>query len=259
VDRENYLFGMTAAPQGAAVWKEVLLAGMTEPAVARQAGLVLGLLHERTAQKPGFFEKPGFSGQDAGVDLGDRTVFVQLRVEPFYQRVRERRPEVAEAVTPLIDQLMTTCEAVCHGDFSPKNLLVHPPPAKGAFTLVDYETVHVGDPTMDLGFFLSHLVLKAVKNSPRRQDYFALTHAFWLGYGAVVRFQRLEELMRRGIQHFAVCALARVDGTSPVDYLPEETKREVVRQIGRRILWDAPRAWPDVVRMIETEVGSHEG
>ncbi len=242
VDRENYLFGMSHAPPDAAVWKETLLAGRTDPAVAHFAGRVLGLIHEETARR-----------RDLIGDLRDPTVFVQLRVDPFYQRIRERRPEVAAAVTPLIDQMMNLTEALCHGDFSPKNMLVHPE-ADGRFTLVDYETAYLGDPTMDLGFFLSHLMLKAIKHHTNRTAFYGLTEAFWESYSDVVRFRPIEELMARGIQHFGVCALARIDGTSPVDYLPEEPKREAVRRLCRRVLGDRPRRWAEVEELSDIEL-----
>ena len=44
------------------------------------------------------------------------------------------------------------------GDFSPKNILVH----SGGLILLDFECAHAGDAAFDLGFFLSHLVLKAI-------------------------------------------------------------------------------------------------
>src|SRR5438067_850845 len=146
-------------------------------------------MHEATARKPGLVER-----------FRDRTVFVQLRVDPFYRRVQERRPEVADAVAPLVERMLSLQEALCHGDYSPKNILVH----DRGFTLVDYETAHLGDPTMDLGFFLSHLVLKAVKRHEQRQDYFGLMRAFWRGYAGEVSFRPLAELQARGIEHFAV-------------------------------------------------------
>ena len=114
---------------------------------------ILGRMHEATA-----------ADRAAVEPFRDHTVFVQLRVDPFYRRIQERRPEVAHAVTPLIEQLLSVKEALCHGDYSPKNILTH---CQG-FTLVDYETAHLGDPTMDLGFFLSHLLLKALKRSGER-------------------------------------------------------------------------------------------
>ena len=45
-----------------------------------------------------------------------------------------------------------------HADFSPKNVLI----TDERIVLVDFETGHLGDPAFDLGFFLSHLLLKTV-------------------------------------------------------------------------------------------------
>ncbi len=238
-DRDNYVFAMSHAPPGSQVWKETLLAGRVDVAIGERAGWILGLIHQGTAQDPGLVER-----------FHDATVFVQLRVDPFYRRIQERRPEVAEAVEQVVDRMMVTREALCHGDYSPKNILTH---AHG-FTLVDYETAHLGDPSMDLGFFLSHLLLKTVKQPPRQGEFFELMRAFWRGYAGVVRFRPVAELEARGIQHAAVCALARIDGTSPVDYLPEEPKREAVRRLGRHLLWDRPTAWEDVLRLCRAEI-----
>jgi 5-methylthioribose kinase len=237
-DRPNYVFAMSHAPTPAQVWKETLLAGHVDLAVGERAGMILGRMHEATARDTRLIEP-----------FRDHTVFVQLRVDPFYCRVQERRPEVAAAVEPLARQLLTVQEALCHGDYSPKNILTH----TQGFTLVDYETAHFGDPTMDLGFFLSHLVLKSLKRCAERQHYFELTRAFWRGYEREVRFRPPAELQRRGIGHFAVCALARIDGTSPVDYLPEERRREAVRRLGRRVLWESPPCWEDVLALCEEE------
>jgi 5-methylthioribose kinase len=231
-DRENYVFAMSHAPAGAVVWKEELLAGRVDVALGERAGAILGRIHEATARDRAAVER-----------FRDRTVFVQLRVDPFYRRVQERRPEVADAVTPLIDQLLSAEEAVCQGDFSPKNLLVH---GRG-FTLVDYETAHLGDPTMDLGFFLSHLMLKAVKRSGDRERFFELTRACWRGYGREVTFRPVAELQARAIGHFGVCVLARIDGTSPVDYLTAEADREAARRLGRWAILERPGAWDDVL------------
>jgi 5-methylthioribose kinase len=238
-DRANYVFAMSHAPREAGVWKQQLLAGDVDIALGEQAGRVLGRMHEATARDTALVER-----------FRDHTVFVQLRVDPFYCRIQERRPEVAAAVAPLIERMLSLREALCHGDYSPKNILTH---GEG-FTLVDYETAHFGDPTMDLGFCLSHLVLKAVKRHHDRGRHFELTRAFWRGYGAEVAFRPFAELQERGIGHFAVCLMARIDGTSPVDYLPEEPKREAVRRLGRRVLWDRPREWEEVLQQCEAEL-----
>lgn len=230
-DRDNYVFTMSHAPRNAEVWKAQLLAGQVELSRGEAAGRILGRLHEVSAANPALFER-----------FAEHTVFEQLRIEPFYVRIQERRPEVAAAVAPLIEQLHSARLALCHGDFSPKNLLAH----TAGFTLVDYETAHFGEPAMDLGFFLSHLLLKAVKNVDKRERYFELTRSFWRGYGGTA------ERLRRGLAHLGVCLLARLDGTSPVDYLPEETKREAVRRLGRGLLLDPPADWNGVLVLAET-------
>ena len=231
-DPDNYVFAMSHAPPKARVWKEMLLAGEVDPALGELAGRILGTMHQATANSPGFAEQ-----------FGDATVFVQLRVDPFYRRIQDRCPDVAAAIDPLIEQALTVGEALCHGDFSPKNLLVH----QGAFTLVDYETAYFGDPTFDLGFFLSHVLLKAVKHESRREDFFDLTRAFWQGYAAAATWKPLADLQRRGIGHLAGCLLARIDGTSPVDYLPEERQRDMIRQLARRLLATPPDSWDNVL------------
>jgi len=241
VDRDNNIFAMSHAPPDAQVWKETLLAGQVDLTIGEHAGLILGRMHEATASEPARLEP-----------FTNATVFDQLRVEPFYRRVQERRPEVAAAIEPILERLLTRKEALCHGDYSPKNILTH---AQG-FTLVDYETAHFGDPSMDLGFFLSHLVLKAVKHHARREAYFELTRAFWRGYEGEVHFRTWSELQARGIEHFAVCALARIDGTSPVDYLPDEEERECVRRLGRRVLLEAPVRWETVLNWCDAELAS---
>jgi 5-methylthioribose kinase len=116
---------------------------------------------------------------------------------------------------------------------------------------VDYETACWGDPAMDIGLFLCHLLLKAVRWPQHRADYFALTRQFWHGYAQAISYRPLPELQARGLRHLAVCLLARIDGTSPVDYLPEEPKREAVRRIARQLLEENVVSWPEVLELCE--------
>jgi 5-methylthioribose kinase len=233
-DRGNFAFVMSHAPRAARIWKTSLLAGEVDLAVGELAGRVLGRIHEASAADREMIER-----------FSDRTVFVQLRVDPFYRRIQERHPDLAPAVEELIQQLLSRRDALCHGDFSPKNILTH----RAGFTLVDYETAHAGDPTMDLGFFLSHLLLKAVHRHAERQRYFELTRTFWRGYQGEVSFAHSDELQSRGIGHLGICLLARIDGTSPVDYLRGEEQREEVRRLGRALLLSRPGSWEEVLRL----------
>lgn len=235
VDRSNYVYAMSHAPLDAKVWKAELLAGNIEVDFGAKVGQTLGRIHQFSAENPNRFEA-----------FRDHNVYVQLRVDPFYVRVQERRPEVAAAIAPIIHDMLTIKEALCHGDYTPKNILVH----GGGFTLVDYETAHFGDPTMDLGLFLAHLTLKAVRSAQNNDSFLDLMRGFWQGYCQAAAFRPHEELERRGVKHLGVCLLARIDGTSPVDYLPDEAKREFVRGLARAILLDGVDQWNEVWRRI---------
>jgi len=241
-DRDNFAFAMSAVPADHVVWKQALLDGDVNLQIGRSAGDILGAIHALTAQEPSLSRA-----------FDDREVFIQLRVEPFYWRLRPRHPDLAERIDSIVDEMFRTRLALTHADFSPKNLLVH----SGGVTLVDYETGHWGDPAFDLGFFLSHLILKAIRLESMRPRFFDLTRVFWDCYRAQLRpitpyapSLRLDELTRRAIGHFALCALARIDGTSPVDYLPEESRRQAVRHLCRRVLEESPCCWETVLEMV---------
>jgi aminoglycoside phosphotransferase (APT) family kinase protein len=237
-DRPRHVLVMEHAPPGACSWKEQLLAGQVDDATAALAGRILGAIHAQTTRRRDELARQG---------LDQRRVFEQLRVDPFYRRVQERRPEVAGAVAPLIDELLSAREALCHGDFSPKNLLVH----GAGLTLVDYETAHLGEPAMDLGFFFSHLILKAFRAAGEYRRLLGLIASAWQGYAAAAAWSPESTLLRRGLGHLGVCLLARIDGTSPVDYLPQEPRREAVRALGRWLLGSRPASWDEVHERLE--------
>ncbi len=229
-DYEQFACLMTHAPLEAQPWKSLLLAGQVDVKLGRLAGRILGAIHEASATHAEAFRV-----------FADHEVYVQLRVDPFYRKIIERRPEVAGPVRDIVDRMLSEKLAICHGDYTPKNMLIH----AGSMTLVDYETAHFGEPTMDLGLFLAHLVLKAFRKPSRYDEHVRLMRAFWLGYSEVSQFRPLGELEMHGVQHLGVCLLARIDGTSPVDYLADESKRETVRNLGRAILLDGLSTWDE--------------
>jgi 5-methylthioribose kinase len=232
VDRDNYVYAMSHAPIEATVWKAELLADKIDLELAARVGDVLGRMHRVSIDDVRFRA------------FRDRRVFVQLRIDPFYCKVQERRPEVAPAISALIERMLTVDEALCHGDYTPKNMLIHAP----GFTLVDYETAHFGDPTMDLGLFMAHLVLKALRAPAQARRFFALMAAFWRGYVPHVE-DRASAYEPLAIRHCGACLLARVDGTSPVDYLQNIENRELIRHLARAFLignivaWHEARLW----------------
>lgn len=235
-DRENYLFAMTAAPRPNAVWKQALLAGEADRSIATACGQLLATLHGGSWRNPSI-----------AAALGDRTLFDQLRVDPYYRTLMEAQPAMRAPLERLIASLDENPLSLVHADFSPKNLLVF---ADGLM-MVDFETGHYGDPAFDLGFFLSHLVLKAALHAPRHEPFLQLTEAFRQAYDAamqpLVGGQQLASLWARGMQNFAGCAWARLDAKSPVEYLTQEQRREQVRAVCRAIFEQQPSDWSQVV------------
>src|SRR5438874_1502132 len=107
---------------------------------------------------------PGCSRCDADLarHFDDLALFHQLRLDPYHARaaqVAEERGEedVAALLRAGAAEMTRDRVTLVHGDFSPKNLLVHP----GGVMALDFEVVHWGNPDFDTAFLLTHLTLKA--------------------------------------------------------------------------------------------------
>jgi aminoglycoside phosphotransferase (APT) family kinase protein len=255
-DRENYLFAMEAVDRRHVVWKQELLAGQIRPEVAVRLAEYLAAIHVGTHRKP-----------EIEREFDDREVFVQLRVDPFYRHIAGVHPELRAAIDGLVDEMWQTRVCLVHADFSPKNVLLVDSSRGHAglqVTLVDFETGHYGDPAFDLGFFLSHLVLKGVRVGTEIDSFLQLAAMFWARYlSEIVSLNddpafEPAALERRTVANLAGCALARVDGTSPVDYLRHSGQRELVRQLCSRVFLDRIEDLA-AVHALATTLVQHEG
>lgn len=234
-DRENHLYAMTAAPPDHVVWKNELLSGRVRADVAESCGMLLGRLHAGT-----------WHDSDLSHKLGDRQFFDVLRLDPYYRHVAHVHADLKPALESLIESVWQECHCLVHGDFSPKNLLIY----GNSLMLIDFEVGHYGDPAFDLGFFLSHLMLKAFYHAPSAASCFNLIDSFWNSYlsvmSEVASAHEIDLLVRRSILNFAGCALARLDGKSKVDYLTQKNRREQMHYLCRVVLTNPPARWDDV-------------
>jgi 5-methylthioribose kinase len=245
-DRPNYLFAMTCAPEDAVTWKAQLMAGQVDPSVAVKLGTILGAIHADAPKHPSL----------AGI-LSDTSLFDELRIDPYYRIAARAHPDLAPRINALIAAMdrPATERTLVLGDFSPKNILIH----SGGLVLLDFECAHAGDPAFDLGFFLSHLLLKTIRaatgSSCAGARYAALAPSFCSTYldrsgiGAPASLK----LIQRAILHTAACSLARVDGKSPVEYLDAEG-REIARSFARDALRTEPATWDDLMQILENAI-----
>ena len=229
-DRDNFLFAMEAIPREHIVWKSSLLEGEADASIGRRLGETLARIHAGTTGDSDLRER-----------LGDRTIFDELRLDPFYRFVAERQPELRPALQRLIDETMATTTCLVLGDFSPKNILLVPSESSSdgerpRLVLVDFETGHFGDPAFDLGFFLSHLLLKTIKHARRADEFLEMVCEFWSAYREAGLQPAREQ---QTVSHLAACMLARVDGKSTVDYLTSEAQA-FVREVSRDWLLSPP-------------------
>lgn len=239
-DRDNFLFAMDAIPRKHIVWKTALLAGEADPSIARRLGEVLATIHAQTIGDADLRER-----------LGDRTIFDELRLDPFYRYVAARDAELRSSLERLIEETLATSVCLVLGDFSPKNILLVPSEAgfhgeRPRLVLVDFETGHFGDPAFDLGFFLSHLLLKTIKHARRADEFLEMVRAFWSAYceslsHALTPVSLLPVLEARIVRHLAACMKARVDGKSTVGYLTPEGQN-LVRELTREWLLSSPES-----------------
>lgn len=204
-DDARHILAMAAVPPPHDNWKTLLLAGRIDPDHVAQFGALLGTIHRRAAG-------------DAAIarDFDDRSFYDSLRLDPYYRYTAARIPAAAPFFAALIAETWATRLTLVHGDYSPKNILVH----RGRLILLDHEVAHYGDPAFDLGFGLTHLLSKAHHLSAHRAAFAAAAALFWRSYrDALGPVPWLAGLEARAVRHALACLLARVAGRSPLEYL----------------------------------------
>ena len=213
-DHQHHLLAMTAVPQPHANWKTLLLAGQLHPDHVIQFGTLLGTIHRRAAERRAEIE-PVFA---------DRSFFEALRIEPYFGYAATTVPTAAPFLNALIADIRANPLTLVHGDYSPKNVLVH----ADRLILLDHEVIHFGDPAFDLGFALTHLLSKAHHLPDHRASFAAAAVTFWDTYRQVVgALPWLSTLELRAVRATLGCLLARVAGRSPLEYLdPAERERQ---------------------------------
>ena len=238
-DPERFFFIMTSAPEGAGMWKQKLLAGQVSLNVARRVGAALAKLGTLP---------PGMESLQERFD--DRTVFDELRLDAYYRTTAAKHPDVRGKIERLLADSWEIRTALVHGDYSPKNVLVH----ETDIWLIDFEVIHRGDPTFDTGFLLNHLFLKALYQPQWAEPYFRAVREFWKSYAGERAAAVAKELEEMTIRHLGGLMLARIDGKSPAEYIRDEPARQRVRRVAKTILQEEPKTLEEIIRLVQAEL-----
>ena len=207
-------------------WKTLLRDGEVSLSTAAKVGETLGRIHSATAGRPDIAE--AFANDEA---------FLALRIKPYLLDCALLHPHLSPQLRHLADITASTKMALVHGDVSPKNILVGP----DAPCFIDAECAWYGDPTFDLAFVLNHLLLKAVWRPQHaaayRKAFTELEHA----YMSHVSWEPPREFEARCARLLPALTLARIDGTSPVEYITDERERDMIRRWAASMI-QSPRA-----------------
>jgi aminoglycoside phosphotransferase (APT) family kinase protein len=212
-DHHHHFFAMRAVAHPHENWKTRLLRGCVDADVVREFGTLLGLIHRRA------FEQ----SQEVAQAFGDREFFESLRLEPYYRFTATQHPEAVAFLNGLVEETLSTRLTLVHGDYSPKNILIH----QRKLVLLDHEVIHFGDPTFDLGFALAHFLSKARHLPEHRRSFLNAASEFWVSYReAAGGLSALAGFTSRAVRQTLGCLLARVSGRSPLEYLTARERQE---------------------------------
>ncbi len=222
-DHEEFVLIMEAISPPYENWKSQLLQGNVQLNHIDQFARLLALLHSQT------FHSAYYANL-----FRERKFFNSLRLEAYYRFTADRVPEAREFLLELIRENDNTHVCLVHGDFSPKNVLVH----HDKLILLDFEVMHFGDGAFDIGFAMTHLLSKANHLTESRRIFINAARRFWETYYHIANIDA--DMEARAVRNTLACLLARAKGKSPLEYLSEEA-RDIQMANCLKILPQLPR------------------
>ncbi len=209
-DHDHHIIAMKAVPQPHQNWKEMLLNGEIIPDHFVQFARLLANIHIQSFQKR----------DELSRIFDDKTFFEQLRLEPFYEYPASYIESAQPFLMSLIQETRSLHKTLVHGDYSPKNILVH----QNQLILLDHEVIHFGDPAFDIGFSMAHLLSKAHALPPHRTRFGNAAVMYWKTYLELVNRIWDAHMEARCVRHTLGCLLARAAGRSTMNYFTPKHK-----------------------------------
>lgn len=207
------------------LWKDALRDGHVDVSFAASVGARLARIHAFSADRASLATRFAHDAQ-----------FDALRLDPYLRATGRAHPSLAPSLERLVERTARERRALVHGDVSPKNLLVGP----NGPVFLDAETAWYGDPAFDLAFCTNHLLLKCAWRPAHRHAYLAAFDALRDAYLRGVAWEEPAALESRAAALLPALFLARVDGTSPVEYLTTDEERARIRRVAFPAVLDPP-------------------
>lgn len=243
-DHTQHLLAMQAVPQPHANWKTLLLAGHLQNQHVVQFGTLLGSIHRHAYEQQ----------KEVARVFADTSFFESLRIEPYYLYTAAQVPEANTFIQTLVQETRINRLTLVHGDYSPKNILVH----ADRLILLDHEVIHYGDPAFDIGFSLTHLLSKSHHLIEQRRDFEQAANIYWLSYKkSLGEVPWLADLEERAVRHTLACMLARVAGRSMLEYF-SASERLRQRQAILSFMDAYPAAIPALIAQFIERIGQYD-
>jgi len=240
-DQENHLLAMQAVPRPHENWKTMMLRGDVRTEHVEQFATILATIHLHA------------DAAAVAIPFDDRSFFESLRLEPYYGYAAQQVPEARKFLEKLIIDTRGFRWTLVHGDYSPKNILIH----NGRLVLLDHEVIHWGDGAFDVGFALAHLLSKG-HHLESGIPFTKAAISFFVNYDM---FRGVKEgdagNERMVIRHTLGCLLARAAGRSPMEYL-DEPQRDRQRRIVTDLMKSPPNKLSELVSNFFFRCGAYD-
>ena len=233
-DRTDFILVTTPPPKDAVWWEEDLNRGRIDLQIAVQCGELLATVHNETIDKP-----------DLLALFKDTKAFEQLRLEPFYGRVGRAFPDLKKIIDNQARNLLKNRRALVLGDLRPRNVWIN----AGQVYLVDFATVHFGNPSFDLALYSADLCVRAMRNSIQKAAYLEAVNVFWNAYFRMGEYNGKEETERSAVRDLGCLLLSATDGRLPTANLPPETEN-LSRRIAQSLLFTELNRIEDITEFV---------
>ncbi len=234
-DPANFVIGMTAAPEYAKLHQQECFEGKFHFDIAYELGKFTAEIHSRTFQNK---EIEKMFSESPGLDLRAITIVSAFEKYPKYKK------KFQEAFEKSRKNKLCLVDA----DITQKNILLH----NETFTKLDFETVHYGDPALDVGILLAHYFLFAIRYPQWKKEYLHCAALYWQAYEQNCTFSLPKKYFENMKNYCVLMMLGRIDSDVVLTWL--EGYHEKVRQLALGIFDKKINRIPELLSFVEKTI-----